>query len=130
MRLRWTSHLRDVPTSGGVEEVVSEELEAGPGAGVPALVGQVLQSLEQLRAVQVGGECELHPGSQQQQAGDRPSATWSCDWSQTSYSAGVILKGPLFITSSIQSPPPPTIVCCTSWHLMYALNVCCILYSS
>ena len=26
-------------------------------------------------------------------------------------------------------PPPPTIVCYTSWNLMYAPNVCCILYS-
>ena len=69
-----TSHLGDVPTGRRVEEVVSEELEAGSGAGVPALVGEVLQSLEQLRAVQVGGERELHPGSQQQQAGDRTSS--------------------------------------------------------
>ena len=70
-----TSHLWDVPTGRGVEEVVRDELEAGPGASVPALVGEVLQGLEQLRAVQVGGERELNPGSQQPQVGDRNSST-------------------------------------------------------
>ena len=32
------------------------------------------------------------------------------------------------LSIAIQSLPPPTIVCYTPWHVMYALNVCCILY--
>ena len=55
------SDLWDVPDGGGVEKVVSDKFEAGTCASVATLVVEVLHSADQLSAIQVGCEGELHP---------------------------------------------------------------------
>lgn len=56
------SDLWHLPTVRRVKEVVGDKFEAGAGARVSPLVVEVLDSADQLSAVQVGRKRELNSG--------------------------------------------------------------------
>lgn len=60
-----SSDLWDIPTGRRVEEVISDKLETSTSVCVSTLIVQILYSVDQLSAIQVGSKCKFNSGGRE-----------------------------------------------------------------